>query len=583
MYWDPMLPNLVLQNPPILQNPPYHQNTNPNFDHLLFPGNSTNNLINNNNNGFSTGEFNSNNGFSTLGFGTGGGGPHDFAADQTHDQLAASLNRLSISNNGSSGNQRIPNNYMPSSTILGNGGLSTLEQEYLERLNQYAFLMAEQYMRRSNPTTANNGILNPHSWNRNSTSSSRSTSQSIYGDQFGLGFNQIRSSSSSSSQRNGVSRGSRFANGAGRQRFGQEERSQGLNLMSTKDQRLGNGSARQHIPSYYSIPLEELRGQIAFVAKDHVGCRFLQKKIEEGKMEEIEMIFNEVMKEGHDHLRELMVDQFGTEFIQKLVEGTNRDGWTKMLDLVMSDERKLKDMCTDQHGSRAMQKLLERVETREQQSSFMRVLKRITIPLSKTQPGYYVIQVCLKNFSTDCTKGVLELVLDNCLALAKDKFGCCLVQSSVHYAYTEAKERLVADITEHARVLSEDPYGNYVVQYIIGLKIPRVTADILGQLQGYFVNLSMNKHGSNVVEKTLKEAGEEHVNMIINEMINSPEFLNVLQNPYGNYVAQSALAVSKGSVHNALVNLIRSNYPHLHSHLYGKRVLDKTRGGRHRA
>lgn len=50
-------------------------------------------------------------------------------------------------------------------------------------------------------------------------------------------------------------------------------------------------------------------------------------------------------------------------------------------------------------------------------------------------------------------------MLDNCLSLAKDKFGCCLVQSSVHYAYTEAKERLVADITEHARVLSEDPYG----------------------------------------------------------------------------------------------------------------------------
>lgn len=83
------------------------------------------------------------------------------------------------------------------------------------------------------------------------------------------------------------------------------------------------------------------------------------------------------------------------------------------------------------------------------------------------------------------------------------------------------------------------------MQYIIGLKIPRVTADILGQLQGYFVNLSMNKHGSNVVEKSLKEAGEEHASVIINEMINSPEFLNVLQNPYGNYVAQSALAASK--------------------------------------
>lgn len=340
MYWDPtMLP--VLQNPPMLQNPHYHQHNNPNFNHLLLPGNSSDNLINNIN------------GLSPLGFGTGGGahlGTNDyFDPSLHHDQLATSLNRLSISNNGSSGvtsNLRGPNSFMPNSTSLGNGAFSTLEQEYLERLNQYAFLMAEQYMRRSNLTTANNGILNPHNWNR-SSSSSRSTSQSISGDPLGYGFNQIRTTSHS--LRNGVNRGSRFSNGSGRQRFGQEERGQGMNLMP-KDQRLGNGSARQHIPSYYSVPLEDLRGQIAFVAKDHVGCRFLQKKIEEGKMEEIEMIFNEVMEEGHDHFRELMVDQFGTEFIQKLVEGINREGWTKMLDMVMSDERKLKDMCTDQHG-----------------------------------------------------------------------------------------------------------------------------------------------------------------------------------------------------------------------------------------
>lgn len=77
------------------------------------------------------------------------------------------------------------------------------------------------------------------------------------------------------------------------------------------------------------------------------------------------------------------------------------------------------------------------------------------------------------------------------------------------------------------------------------MKIPRVTADILAQLGGSFVNLSMNKYGSNVIEKSLKEAGEEHVNRIINEMINSPNLLTLLQDPYGNYVAQSALGVSK--------------------------------------
>ncbi|CAB4320941.1 unnamed protein product [Prunus armeniaca] len=588
IYWDPTSGNPIVFQNAMLPNNPYQnltpsQNTNPN-DHLFFPANSLQNSpCTNNLNINST----------------------DFADQAQHHQLTAALNRLSISNHHQSGGAT--SNPRVNSSLGGNGFTAQYqsshfireEEEYLERLkNQYVLLMAEmdQYMRLhgspvANHVTTSNHAL-PHRANfpltdAGSTYTGASRVGSITSDQFGYGYNPMRPNNP---VRNGVisSRGSRYANGSGRQRLSTsysssslEQRGQVMtsNSVAKDGSRFSNGSVRQQHPTAFNLSLEELRGKIALVAKDHVGCRFLQKKVEEGKPEEVEMIFKEVMDAD---LRDLMVDQFGNEFIQKLVEATNKEGQSKMLDCVMSDEKKLKDICTDQHGSRAMQKLLERVETREQQSSFMRLLKRITIPLSKTQPGYYVIQVCLKHFSPESTKGILELVLENCLALAKDKFGCCLVQSSVHYAYTEAKERLVADITEHARVLSEDPYGNYVVQYIIGLKIPRVTADILAQLGGSFVNLSMNKYGSNVIEKSLKEAGEEHINRIINEMINSPNLLTLLQDPYGNYVAQSALGVSKGAAHNALVQLVRSHYPYLHSHLYGKRVLDKTRGHRHR-
>ncbi|KAI8028583.1 hypothetical protein LOK49_LG02G03396 [Camellia lanceoleosa] len=80
---------------------------------------------------------------------------------------------------------------------------------------------------------------------------------------------------------------------------------------------------------------------------------------------------------------------------------------------------------------------------------------------------------------------------------------------------------------------------------MLGLRIPEVTADILAQLVGSYVPLSMNKYGSNVVEKCLREAGEDQVSRIIREIVSSQNFLMVLQDPYGNYVAQSALAISK--------------------------------------
>lgn len=72
-----------------------------------------------------------------------------------------------------------------------------------------------------------------------------------------------------------------------------------------------------------------------------------------------------------------------------------------------------------------------------------------------------------------------------------------------------------------------------------------MTAAILAQLSGNFVALSLNKHGSHVVEKCMKNSGGDQVIEIINEIINSPKFLTVLQDPYGNFVAQSAIKFSK--------------------------------------
>lgn len=75
--------------------------------------------------------------------------------------------------------------------------------------------------------------------------------------------------------------------------------------------------------------------------------------------------------------------------------------------------------------------------------------------------------------------------------------------------------------------------------------MPQVTADILEQLAGNYVSLSTNKYGSNVVEKCMKESSEDQAMQIIDEIIRSKSFLAVLQDAYGNYVAQSAYAIAK--------------------------------------
>lgn len=100
-----------------------------------------------------------------------------------------------------------------------------------------------------------------------------------------------------------------------------------------------------------------------------------------------------------------------------------------------------------------------------------------------------------------------------------------------------------------------------MVQFILDQKVPWATSMILDRLEGNYADLSMQKCSSNVVEKCLRLAGEEHCVRIVQELMNSPMLLQILQDPFGNYVIQSALKECKVQhplcVCNLLVFLIK--------------------------
>jgi hypothetical protein len=73
------------------------------------------------------------------------------------------------------------------------------------------------------------------------------------------------------------------------------------------------------------------------------------------------------------------------------------------------------------------------------------------------------------------------------------------------------------------------------------MEIPFANKLMIAGLRGNFVRLSMNKYSSNVVEDLLRYSNQSDVDVIVEEIIKSHHILNVLQDPYGNFVAQRAL------------------------------------------
>ncbi|KAI4368568.1 hypothetical protein MLD38_017112 [Melastoma candidum] len=319
---------------------------------------------------------------------------------------------------------------------------------------------------------------------------------------------------------------------------------------------------------YFSRPNNT--GKCAYIlAKDQEGCRYLQRKILEGKKNDIEKILLEVT----DRMVELTMDPFGNYLVQKLFEACDNDQKTRILRVITRTKGDLLHISCDMHGTRVVQKIVESLRIPEHFSIVVSSLRPNILTLMKNVNGNHVAQHCLRYLPSKHMELLLESVASNCVELATDRHGCCVLQKCIAHSSGEQRFLITYAIALNSRVLSQDEFGNYAVQYILDKDDPRATEDVLDHLEGHLVDLSMQKYSSNVVESCLKLAREERRACVIQELIGSPRLDQILQDPYGNYVIQSAIMASKGALRSAIVKAIKPYIPTLIANPYGKKVL----------
>lgn len=132
---------------------------------------------------------------------------------------------------------------------------------------------------------------------------------------------------------------------------------------------------------FTNVKLEQVQGDIYTLCKDQHGCRYLQKKLEERNPEYVHMIFLET----NQHVVELMtgmwasssprpeveilsspltvLDPFGNYLCQKLLEFSDEEQRTVLINNAAPQMVKI---ALNQHGTRALQKMIEYISTREQ-------------------------------------------------------------------------------------------------------------------------------------------------------------------------------------------------------------------------
>ncbi|CBQ73830.1 conserved hypothetical protein [Sporisorium reilianum SRZ2] len=314
--------------------------------------------------------------------------------------------------------------------------------------------------------------------------------------------------------------------------------------------------------------LEDLQGDIFALCKDQHGCRFLQKKLEESNPAHRDMIFSETFT----HFAELMTDPFGNYLCQKMLEYCTDEQRNLIVELVASE---LVTISLNMHGTRAVQKMIDFLSTPRQIHSIIVALSMNVVTLIKDLNGNHVVQKCLNRLGAEDNQFIYNAVAAHCVEVATHRHGCCVLQRCIDHASEAQRVQLVAEITYNALTLVQDPFGNYVVQYVLDLSIPRFTDAVVRQFVGNVCLLSVQKFSSNVMEKCIRVSEPGVRKQLIEELLNRTRLEKLLRDSFANYVVQTSLDYADPVQRMRLVECIRPILPVIRNTPYGKRIQSK--------
>jgi hypothetical protein len=318
--------------------------------------------------------------------------------------------------------------------------------------------------------------------------------------------------------------------------------------------------------------LEKYKGQIYTMCLNSSNCRILQQHLDSKDVN----ITNQIFCETIDHIAELMADHVGNYLCQKLLDLVNKE---QRLLMINNCKTSLVDISNNQYGTRAVQKLIDVIESDDEFEIIFDTFKDHVVEMIQDWNGNHVIRKIIQKKNTQF---IYDIISDKCVEVTTSTFGCFISNHCIANGTDKQKLQLFNAVESNAIALSKDEFGNYVVQCILDLKVDfDIYLTFIKRLTGNIYNLSLDKYSSNVIEKCLKFGSSECIKRIMNELLYNPnlsvkdyacsesflkdkvqtQLLNLINDGYGNYVMQTCLNVAKIKAYEEYILMVKLLMP----------------------
>ncbi|CAI2343160.1 unnamed protein product [Caenorhabditis sp. 36 PRJEB53466] len=323
------------------------------------------------------------------------------------------------------------------------------------------------------------------------------------------------------------------------------------------------------------LKLSDIRGFLLKFAKDQVGSRFIQQKLEFCDKSEKDAIFDEVI----DNAAELVDDIFGNYVVQKFFEYGEPQHWSRLVDAIID---KVPIYAFQMYACRVLQKALEKVDE-PLQIKILDQIREVIPRCMKDQNGNHVIQKAIEKVSPGYIQFIVDTLMETpttIFDMSVDPYGCRVVQRCLEHCIPQQTRPIIDRIHERFDDVANNQYGNYVVQHVIQHGSDGDRMIIVERVCDRLLEFATHKYSSNVIEKCLEQGAIYHKGMIVRAACFShdgslPIVVQMMKDQYANYVVQKMFDQVTLDQRRELILAVRPHIPVLRQYPHGKHILAK--------
>ena len=325
------------------------------------------------------------------------------------------------------------------------------------------------------------------------------------------------------------------------------------------------------LAEFMALPIDKVVDDIDIYIIDQDNCKFAQDRLErEPNTEFYEKIFDRIIYKFNAHTK----DQFANYFCQKIVDKASENKLNQIVSQLLPD---IVEIAKSPHGTRVLQKIIEKVKQDEVIESILTPLKGEVRDLVNNTNGNHVIQKCLANMGCVKTDFIYKEIANHCKEIGTHKHGCCVLQRCYDHSSDDQKELLTERIIQFTNVLVRDQYGNYVIQFVLNLDGFSAEKNKIGFcIKDDLLELSKQKFSSNVIEKCIEIDLDCIISSLVSLLSNEKTLIELFSDNFGNYVIQRILKKYEGADKVIpVVNCIRDHLANIKIHDISSKVLSR--------